>query len=298
LGDNDVDGGKTTLYSPVLDLTDLDAVISYWRWYSNDTGAAPNTDVFVVDMSNDGGGEWFTVETVGPAGLGTSGGWIHHEFRVGDVVDPTSEVILRFIASDLGDGSLVEAAIDDLAVSVVECGPQFLAVAAEGSRYVKITPPNAADPVALHISSPEYPCVSKYVTANGTVADDPVLRSPVDWGQVMAYGSVIVPEVEYVVQPEDEFGAFVGAAESVVTDLWGDLVGTFADGAWTQPNGIVDFEDISAIVDRFKGEPSAPSVERCGIAPQTPNGIVDFEDIGHVVDAFRGVGYPFGLPCP
>ncbi|MGD2109581.1 MAG: M14 family metallocarboxypeptidase, partial [Phycisphaerae bacterium] len=101
LGDNDVDEGKTTLYSPVLDLTDLDAIVSYWRWYSNDTGAAPNTDVFVVDISSDGGGEWFEVETVGPAGLGTSGGWIHHEFRVGDVVDPTSEVILRFIASDL-----------------------------------------------------------------------------------------------------------------------------------------------------------------------------------------------------
>ena len=27
--------------------------MSYWRWYSNNTGNAPNTDVFVIDISDD-----------------------------------------------------------------------------------------------------------------------------------------------------------------------------------------------------------------------------------------------------
>src|SRR5690606_30686323 len=52
LGANDVDGGQTTLTSPTIDLAGMvDPVVSYWRWYSNDTGAAPNSDVFEIDIS-------------------------------------------------------------------------------------------------------------------------------------------------------------------------------------------------------------------------------------------------------
>lgn len=119
LGDNDVDGGKTTLVSPAIDLSGGDAVISYQRWYSNDTSAAPNTDIFEVEISN--GGSWVDVETVGPAGPGTSGGWIYHEFTVSDFVTPNANVQVRFIASDEGDGSLVEAAVDEFNVFRVDC---------------------------------------------------------------------------------------------------------------------------------------------------------------------------------
>lgn len=123
-GARDVDGGKTTLLSPVLDLSnDPHAVISYWRWYSNDKGASPGADVFVVDITADGS-NWVNVETVGPSGAGTTGGWIYHEFRVADYITPTAQVRLRFVASDYGAGSLVEAAIDDLAVSGVLCVPE------------------------------------------------------------------------------------------------------------------------------------------------------------------------------
>ena len=121
LGDNDVDGGKTTLYSLTLDLTAMtEPWIGYWRWYSNDTGGGANEDTFVVDISNDGGDSWANVEIVGPAGPGTSGGWYFHIFRVSDELTPTSNVVLRFVASDLNEGSLVEAAIDDLVV--IDCG--------------------------------------------------------------------------------------------------------------------------------------------------------------------------------
>ncbi len=121
LGQFDVDGGATTLISPVLDLSNApDARISYWRWYSNNTGASPNADVFVVDITNDGT-NWVNVETVGPAGPGTGGGWFFHEFAVSDFVAPTATVQLRFVASDLGSGSIVEAAIDDLRVRQIGC---------------------------------------------------------------------------------------------------------------------------------------------------------------------------------
>ncbi len=123
LGANDVDNGQTTLTSPVIDLLGTpDAAMSYWRWYSNDTGASPNADVFVVDISNDDGSTWTNVETVGPSGPQTSGGWFFHEFNVADFILPTAQVRLRFIASDEGEGSIIEAAVDDLQVAVIDCG--------------------------------------------------------------------------------------------------------------------------------------------------------------------------------
>lgn len=123
LGDNDVDNGKTTLVSPILDLSDGDATISYWRWYSNDTGGGPNADIFEVDISNQGGaiGTYVSVEVVGPSGPGTSGGWIYHEFVVSDFVTPNNQIRLRFVASDFGAGSLVEAALDDFKVERFAC---------------------------------------------------------------------------------------------------------------------------------------------------------------------------------
>lgn len=123
LGFNDVDSGKTTLVSPQIDLSDGDATISYWRWYSNDTGAAPNTDVFTVDISNADGaaGTWVNVETVGPAGPGTSAGWFFHEFSVSDFVTPSGQIRVRFVASDTDPQSLVEAAVDDFRVDRFSC---------------------------------------------------------------------------------------------------------------------------------------------------------------------------------
>ncbi len=122
LGDNDVDGGVTTLLSPTIDLSSTsEPVISYFRWYSNDQGASPNADVFEIDITANGGSTWVTVEDVGPAGPGTSGGWIQNTFRVADFVNDTGSIQMRFRASDLGTGSIVEAAIDDFRVDSVDC---------------------------------------------------------------------------------------------------------------------------------------------------------------------------------
>ncbi len=123
LGTYDVDGGKTTLLTPVFDLTGAaDAFVSYWRWYSNDTGATPNTDTFRVDVSNDGGQTWKNAETVGPSGPETHAGWFFHQFSLGSIVAPSAKVRVRFIAEDAGEGSLVEAAVDDFAIETVLCG--------------------------------------------------------------------------------------------------------------------------------------------------------------------------------
>ncbi len=121
LGDNDVDGGKTTLTSPVIDLSAAIAPrVGYWRWYSNDKGAAPNADTFRVEITNNGT-TWVNAETVGPTGAETSGGWIYHEFAVSTFVTPTATVRVRFIAEDAGSGSIVEAGVDDFKVTASDC---------------------------------------------------------------------------------------------------------------------------------------------------------------------------------
>lgn len=120
-GSFDVDGGKTTLYSPPFALEGENALVSYWRWFSNDEGASPNEDTFVVSISNDDGAEWHLVEELDPAGPEASGGWFYNEFPVADVVPASSQMLLRFVAQDLGSPSLVEAAIDDFSVVEFDC---------------------------------------------------------------------------------------------------------------------------------------------------------------------------------
>ncbi|HEY3243433.1 MAG TPA: M36 family metallopeptidase [Phycisphaerae bacterium] len=122
LGSNDVDGGGTTLLSPTLDLSSIAGPIRirYARWYSNSTGSSPNADTFVISISNNNGATWTIVETVGPV-VQASGGWFEHEFVVNDFVTPTAQVKMRFVASDFGAGSIVEAAVDDFAVITYTC---------------------------------------------------------------------------------------------------------------------------------------------------------------------------------
>jgi len=120
-GNSDVDDGTTYLDSPAFDLSSADdATIHYARWYSNDYGADPHNDVMKVYISDNGGSAWTLVETIGPSEQ-AAGGWYEHSFDVTEFVTPTATMKLRFEASDLNDGSVIEAAVDDVYVTVYEC---------------------------------------------------------------------------------------------------------------------------------------------------------------------------------
>ena len=119
LGDRDIDGGATTLTSPILDAIALgdEGELVYWRWYSNNAGASPNEDSMLVQISNDIGNSWTTLETVSE----NAGAWVEKRFRIADFVEPTDMIKVRFIASDLINGSIVEAGVDDLRIERVGC---------------------------------------------------------------------------------------------------------------------------------------------------------------------------------
>jgi hypothetical protein len=116
-GEADVDGGKTTLTSPAIDLSDKDsALLTYWRWYASDTGSAPSSDNFVVDVSGNNGVSWVNLETLAYSDRQ----WRKMEFYLEDHVALTGQVKVRFIAQDQGSGSIVEAAVDDFSVTACE----------------------------------------------------------------------------------------------------------------------------------------------------------------------------------
>jgi hypothetical protein len=121
----DVDGGETILISPAFDAAGLDApVLSYARWYDNTgsgSGAAPGADVFKVQISSDNGVSWQILENVGPNTAQSAGGWFQVSFDLASIATLTSQMRVRFIADDLGSGSVIEAAVDAFKVSGRTC---------------------------------------------------------------------------------------------------------------------------------------------------------------------------------
>lgn len=127
-GAADVDGGYTQVVSPLLNLEAFsDVEVSYWRWYSNGSSSGPYVDTasFDVNVNNTSNFFWRKADIIGPGSAidtDVNGGWRRHAFRFSSLpVTPTSITRLRFYASDLFEGSIVEAALDDVRVVGLTC---------------------------------------------------------------------------------------------------------------------------------------------------------------------------------
>lgn len=153
-GEADVDGGKTTLLSPVFDLSSggpyASVTARYRRWYSNQLGSELD-DTWRVDASNNGGTNWTNVETVA---LGTNR-WTPVSVDLLALFGAPQQIRLRFVAEDAGGGSLVEAALDDFELAAV---PQSI-VGVTGPRVANIrlglpAPNPARGATSLQLSLP------------------------------------------------------------------------------------------------------------------------------------------------
>jgi hypothetical protein len=89
----------------------------------------------------------------------------------------------------------------------------------------------------------------------------------------------------------------VSALLTIVTARWGDAEIAYQDPnlAASQP----DFDDIGALVDKFKSLSGAPIKARTKLAGVAMRGLIDltpdvgFDDISLDVDAFKGKAYPY-----
>ncbi len=119
VANNDVDEGTTTLLSPVYDLGDLDEVcLAFDLWYVNRVGNAPVDDAFKVDASSNGGSNWTNLLTINLGPL--PGTWQRYSFDLQDRITLTSQVRIRWRASDTGTDNVVEAAVDEFELSTPE----------------------------------------------------------------------------------------------------------------------------------------------------------------------------------
>ena len=107
-GANDVDGGYTTLLTPVMDLSHVqNTKLEFQLWYA-ETGTNP--DPLVVAYSRDGGSNWTTMFTRTNSGAN----WTAMSL---DIPAPlTATMRFRIRAQDVVQASLVEALVDDLKI--------------------------------------------------------------------------------------------------------------------------------------------------------------------------------------
>ncbi|MBK6766723.1 MAG: S8 family serine peptidase [bacterium] len=119
----DVDGGRTTIVSPTWDLSGFEsAALDVWSWYSNDLGNSPGTDSIHIWASADNGATWTTL-------LYTNDDWEYWKedlIQLESFIPLTSQVKVRISVADLGSGSTIEAAVDDIclyALSPQTVGP-------------------------------------------------------------------------------------------------------------------------------------------------------------------------------
>jgi len=119
----DVDGGATTLTSPrfsAINPTRVNSLhnrLSYWRWYSNERGSAPFIDTLSILISNNDGASWTPLETTGE----NKRNWVPKTWSIPAFIAPTAQMRIRFVASDTGSASAVEAAIDEAGARLYGC---------------------------------------------------------------------------------------------------------------------------------------------------------------------------------
>lgn len=321
-GDSDVDGGTTYLYSPVLDLSDLQhPYVSYARWFSNSTGDNPFDDEFRVQVSSNGT-TWNTLEVVGPEGVQVGGGWFVPRHSLAGKIGNGEFVQFRFSALDFGAASIVEAGLDAVELFDLTCVAAEAPLAApwpggeRKNRYVSFVPNNAGAvnfQVEL-VSGPGTPGVVGWVgtpDVNGLaqLVSAP-LSPPRGWpeAEVHVGGCTIVPGASYGIRATGDGVVFSPMLHVYTAGIpidgrqWADVVGLFNSvaGAWNGPEGRVTGFDATAVMQGFQGSLLAPPVSWADLHPQTPDRAVNGADILQVINAFQFAPYPFAAPddCP
>jgi len=289
----------------------------------SDCPATPSGDTIVVPAS------------VYNAAVGGGVAWIRLS-RTGDVnlnLCRDGFYITVFVQYELDPMDADDNGVPDECEGCIPAdAPTFAPGAAAKNRYISFVPGKPARFTALQVTLVDLPAAFEalegtqmWVGAPSSISEiadrldeePPVFTGarlacePVflDWstlGTVDVFDDEIVPGAVYAVQAIDlacgqSAEAYYSAPLTLMTSRWGDLVGRCYVTPCTPPDGTVDMiSDVTAVLDKFKNLPGAPTKARADLAGAVPNAIVDMADVALVLDAFRGFAYPFGSPegCP
>ncbi|NOS99054.1 MAG: hypothetical protein HOP29_00315 [Phycisphaerales bacterium] len=157
-----------------------------------------------------------------------------------------------------------------------------------GPRYLSATPtelPAGNQPVAIRVTSDDFPCLNHYVDAAGRLVDQPFFQLPSQWGAVAVADSEVVPGAAYSFR--GDYGGFQSAITTVQTPEWGNV--NSAPG--------VDIFDILCVLDGFSGFYDVCALQAVDLVPAVPDHVIDIFDILAVLDAFSGGAYADPAPC-
>ncbi len=102
--------GVTTLTGPTLNASGMSApTLGFWFWFYTSTPTDPG-DYLDVLLSNDDGANWTLARHL----VGMHNDWEQDAIPIAEVLAPTATMRMRFVASDQGSISVVEAAVDDI----------------------------------------------------------------------------------------------------------------------------------------------------------------------------------------
>jgi hypothetical protein len=193
-----------------------------------------------------------------------------------DICDGAANCTPNFVATGTmcNDGELCTGNdVCDLGICEGVLIPSAPTAATQGPKAFEVSanPPAAITPVALKVTSPNFPCLLLYIQPDGTLAAGPVFQLPAAWGTVIVNGSQVVPSATYVI--EEECDSFTSPAAMVDTCLWADI----------NCNGFVNAADVQLVALAFAGNLNGFPPERFDITPCTPNGIINVADVQRVV---------------
>ncbi len=192
------------------------------------------------------------------------------------------------------------------------CGCTTPVVWAAGSRYVAVET-GSLDPAtafALVVTPDCLGAQQKYVGAPTGPENIAMLidnaaaaayLTPAQWGAVVfVSGLDVVPNQSYLVQADcgAPGSASLTVASSAATAVLGDVVGAFDGASWALPDGAVTVLDLTAVVEAFGHQPTAPAIYAADIFLCDVDRTVSTLDFVAVIDGFQGLTYSQSSQCP
>jgi len=143
VGAADVDNGTTTLLSPAMDLLAYqNPVLQFSYWFVNESGTMPMDSLQILAIN---GSQTVTIASYG----GSNRTWSPTQsYRLMDYLPMSNNVRIAFVAHDLNNPNLVEAAVDMFEIAeqpiavenlLAENAPSLLLSPNPSSQYVRIS---------------------------------------------------------------------------------------------------------------------------------------------------------------